>query len=169
MVNKKMLSSEYEHWGTPKELYDKLDSVFNFNFDPTPFNPNSNGLESKWGNRTFINPPYSRQLGKWIDKAWEESQKGKIVVMLIPSRTDTKWFHKYYNKIGILFIKGRLKFEKKNSDLDKKKWTSAFFPSALLFFGDINDYKIWEFSDLGNWSEPSQKTGNSKKENGGKK
>ncbi len=147
MVNKQFLSSEYEHWGTPKELYEKLNKVFDFNFDPTPFNPESNGLEIDWGTRTFINPPYSRQLGKWIKKGYEESQKGKIVVMLLPSRTDTRWFHGYCTKGDILFIKGRLKFEKKGSDVDKTKWTSAFFPSMIVVFGDSDNIK--NLNDLG--------------------
>lgn len=153
MINQKFLSSEYEHWGTPKDLYNKLDEVFGFNFDPCPFNPESNGLQSEWGTKTFINPPYSRQLGKWIDKAHTESQKGKIVVMLIPSRTDTRWFHKYYNKINILLIKGRLKFEKKGSNVEKKKWTSAFFPSALMIFGEIDEYDLSKLNKLGVWTK----------------
>lgn len=73
------------------------------------------GFNKSWeGEVVFCNPPYGREIGKWVKKCYEESKKeNTIVVMLIPSRTDTRWFHDYiYNKdnVEIRFIKGRLKF-----------------------------------------------------------
>lgn len=81
----------------------------------------------------FCNPPYGRQIGKWVQKASEESKKPKtIVVMLIPARTDTKWFHEYiYGKTEIRFIKGRIRFGGGTRN--------APFPSMIVVFrGDKN-------------------------------
>src|SRR3990167_8480060 len=92
--------------------YTGLKEEFNFNFDPCPLNSKENGLIKEWGTRTFVNPPYGREIGKWVKKSHEESFKGKIVVMLMPVRTDTNYFHDYIlGKAEIRFIKGRLKFK----------------------------------------------------------
>jgi hypothetical protein len=117
-----------DNWRTPKELYDNLNKEFNFNFDPCPLSekPDFDGLAIEWGGRTFCNPPYS-DLKNWCKKAYEESLKGKLVIMLIPSRTDTIAWHDYVMKASeIRFIKGRLKFG------DTKH--SAPFPSAIVIF-----------------------------------
>lgn len=79
------------------------------------------------GGANYVNPPYGRELPKWIAKGYAEWQKGKTVVFLIPSRTDTRWWHDYCMKAtDIRFIKGRLKFD------DQKN--SAPFPSAIVVF-----------------------------------
>lgn len=121
-------SSAHDNWSTPSDLYKSLDSEFSFNFDPCPLNekPEFNGLEIDWGTRTFCNPPYSK-LRDWCKKSYEESLKGKLVVMLIPSRTDTRAWHDYCMKATeIRFIKGRLKFGGSKN--------SAPFPSAIIIF-----------------------------------
>ena len=134
MITKGLFSSASQHWTTPKELYDSLDAEFNFNDDPCPLSENGiDGLLREWGTRTFCNPPYGRNIGKWINKGYNESQQGKLVVMLIPSRTDTKWFHEYVLKGEIRFIKGRLKFG------DAKQ--GAPFPSAIVVFGKKGEVK----------------------------
>ncbi len=108
-----MPKSKNDKWGTPKEIYDKLNAEFSFNFDPCPITwkeGDADGLTTEWGTSTFCNPPYSA-TAKWIEKASNESKKGKVVVMLINAVTDTKAFHKYiYNKAEIRFLQGRLKF-----------------------------------------------------------
>lgn len=105
--------SKTDKWITPPEVYDPLNSEFSFNYDPCPIDWNegdADGLSSDWGTRVFCNPPYS-QTAKWIKKCWDESKKGKTVVLLINAITDTKAFHKYiYNKAEVRFIKGRVKF-----------------------------------------------------------
>ena len=105
--------SKTDKWITPPEVYDPLNSEFNFNCDPCPIDWNegdTDGLSSDWGTKVFCNPPYS-QTAKWIKKCWEESKKGKTVVLLINAITDTKAFHEYiYNKAEVRFIKGRVKF-----------------------------------------------------------
>ena len=105
-----------DNWETPKELYDKLNEEFDFNFDPCPINHDTNkwnGLEIDWKERNFINPPYSRKLKEaFVKKAIEEANKGKVCVLLLPVSTSTKLFHDYIlpNKKEIRFIKGRVKF-----------------------------------------------------------
>jgi hypothetical protein len=107
--NKVMFSSASAHWSTPKEVYDALNSEFNFDFDPCPIN-GTQGLDISWGRSNFVNPPYS-DIKKWVEKAYQEFGQGKQVVLLIPSRTDTKYWHDYIMKATeIRFIKGRLKF-----------------------------------------------------------
>lgn len=120
-------SSQKLDWQTPKDVYDKLDDEFHFDFDPCPVNPTFDGLSIEWGDSNFVNPPYGREIGRWVKKGYEEYLKCKTVVFLVPSRTDTKWWHEYLmNADEIRFIKGRIKFgDSKNS---------APFPSAIVIF-----------------------------------
>ena len=120
-------SSQRLDWKTPKEVYQTLDAEFNFDFDPCPTNPKFDGLKVEWKKSNFVNPPYGKELPKWIKKGYEQSRIGKTVVFLIPSRTDTRWWHEYCMKADeIRFIKGRLKFDGQKS--------SAPFPSAIIVF-----------------------------------
>ena len=123
-------SSQRLDWQTPKVVYQILDAEFNFDFDPCPHNPTFNGLAVNWGKRNFVNPPYGREIPKWITKGYDEYQKGKTVVFLIPSRTDTIWWHNYCMKATeIRFIKGRLKFGGSTNP--------APFPSAIIIFEQL--------------------------------
>lgn len=133
-----MYSSKSNEWATPIEFYKELDNEFHFNLDPCSDDTNykcekhftlaDDGLSQNWGGyRVFCNPPYS-DIGKWVEKAFREGHKDNtIVVMLIPARTDTKYFHDYIlHRSEIRFVKGRLKFgEGKNS---------APFPSMVVIF-----------------------------------
>jgi len=126
MINKGLFTSGSVHWATPSELYQVLDAEFHFNDDPCPLH-GSRGLEREWGTRTFCNPPYGRVIGEWLKKAYSEAQKGKIVVCLIPSRTDTKWWHEIIMHASeIRFMKGRLRFGNSKQ--------GAPFPSAIVVF-----------------------------------
>jgi hypothetical protein len=126
-VNRGLFTSLRGNWKTPRALYQALDAEFGFDYDPCPTKPTENGLESEWGNINFVNPPYGKEITKWIQKGYEEHLRGKIVVFLLPSRTDTQWWHSYIMKATeIRFIKGRLKFD------DQKN--SAPFPSAVAIF-----------------------------------
>lgn len=130
MNTKVHFSSQRLDWQTPKAVYDALDAEFHFDFDPCPHNPTFDGLNTPWGTSNFVNPPYGREIGKWIKKGCKEHQKGKTVVFLIPSRTDTRWWHDYIMKAEeIRFIKGRLKFGEATN--------SAPFPSAIAVFSSI--------------------------------
>jgi phage N-6-adenine-methyltransferase len=155
MVDKVLFSSESEEWQTPKDFYDKLNETYHFNLDPctTKDNPlgtkyfftkDTDGLKNDWPKNTysvFINPPYNREISKWLKKAYEEYNKNeniRYIIFLLPARVDTSWFHNYiYNPniplswmeipdIGIYFIKGRLKFTNSKN--------SAPFPSMLVVF-----------------------------------
>ncbi len=123
---KKSLS---DNWGTPEDIKIKYIDYF----DPCPYKPTFNGLNIEWKEKNFVNPPYS-DLKNWSKKVNEEYKKGKKIILLIPSRTDTKYFHEYLLPCNpkIEFIKGRLKF----IDLDNssKKPTAAPFASILMTF-----------------------------------
>ena len=132
-----MFSSNSNEWATPQDFYEKLNEEFNFTLDPAAddnnhkctkyFTEKENGLLQNWGgNIVFCNPPYGKVIGDWVKKAYEEARKpNTTVVMLIPARTDTKYFHEYiYKKHEIRFIRGRLKFgDSKNA---------APFPSMII-------------------------------------
>jgi len=134
-----MFSSKTNEWSTPQDFYERLNNRFNFDLDPcctsetakceNYFTKDDDGLIQDWsGHRTFMNPPYGREIGKWIKKAYEEGLKPNTqVVCLIPSRTDTKYWHNYCMKASeIYFIKGRLKFGNSKN--------AAPFPSAVVIF-----------------------------------
>ena len=137
MNNDLMFSSKSNEWSTPQLFFDKLDKEFGFTLDPcasienarcrTYFTEEENGLEKDWGSHiVFMNPPYGREITKWMKKAYESYLHGAIVVCLVPSRTDTKWWHDYAMKGDIRFIKGRLKFQGVEN--------FAPFPSAVVIF-----------------------------------
>ena len=130
-------SSNTNEWYTPRDLFTKLNLEYNFTLAPcaTPenalcskyFTKDIDGLTQDWSKDiVFMNPPYGREIGKWIKKAYEESQKGAVVVCLIPSRTDTAYWHDYVMKGKITFIRGRLKFGGSKNP--------APFPSAIVVF-----------------------------------
>lgn len=135
-----MFSSKTSEWETPQDFFDKLNEEFNFTLDPcaTPQNAKckkfytikEDGLKQNWqGETVFCNPPYGRAIKDWVRKCYEESKKpNTIVVMLIPARTDTTYFHDYIYKKArdIRFVKGRLKFGNSKN--------SAPFPSMVVVF-----------------------------------
>jgi hypothetical protein len=119
-------SSAKQNWETPAGIYSDLNDEFGFDFDPCPPHPTFDGLEIEWGKRNFVNPPYNR-IKDWIAKGYAEHLKKKLCVFLIPSRTDTRWWHDYVMKANeIRFIKGRLKFQGAKN--------SAPFPSCVVIF-----------------------------------
>jgi hypothetical protein len=77
-----------------------------------------------------MNPPYGREIGKWVKKAYEESRKGTPVVCLLPARTDRAWWNDYCTKGLIKFVRGRLKFG--NAD------AGGPFPSAIVIFANLD-------------------------------
>jgi phage N-6-adenine-methyltransferase len=130
-------SSKTDLWETPQKLFDTVNEEFHFTLDvcATPenakcarfFTKADNGLAQDWGSEIcWMNPPYGKEIPFWMKKAYRASQTGATVVCLIPSRTDTRWFHDYAMKGEVRFIKGRLKFGQAKS--------SAPFPSALVIF-----------------------------------
>ncbi|HET8689681.1 MAG TPA: DNA N-6-adenine-methyltransferase [Methanosarcina sp.] len=123
-------------WSTPQDFFDKLNAEFGFDLDvcATPdnakcacyFTEAENGLAQEWSGMVWMNPPYGREIGKWMRKAYESAQAGATVVCLVPARTDTAWWHDYAIRGEIRFIRGRLKFGGSKN--------SAPFPSAVVVF-----------------------------------
>lgn len=117
-----LFSSCTSEWYTPQYLFDVLDREFHFTLDPCSTDENAkcekhftkeqDGLNQDWSGETvFCNPPYGREIIDWVRKCYEHFVGGGTAVMLIPARTDTKWFHQYvYGKAEVRFIKGRVKF-----------------------------------------------------------
>jgi site-specific DNA-methyltransferase (adenine-specific) len=140
-----IFSHKSDEWATPQWLFDKLNKTFNFTLDPASdgvnnkcsnhYTINEDGLSKDWtGQIVFINPPYSKTYD-WVKKAYNEAANNSVVsLMLLPSRTDTKWFHEFCldGKMAkeICFIKGRLKFGNEKN--------SAPFPSMIIIFGPEN-------------------------------
>ncbi len=138
-------SSKSADWETPQGFFDKLNKKYHFTLDPcataqsakcaTYFTEKDDGLNQSWeGHTVFMNPPYGREIKNWIEKAYRESQKADTtVVCLIPSRTDTKYWHEYCMKAReIHFVKGRLKFGGSKN--------AAPFPSAVVVFSSTPSY-----------------------------
>ena len=137
MITSGMMSSNTPEWATPQSFFDALNREFSFTLDPCSTHENAkcekhytkedDGLSKSWGGEVvFCNPPYGRELPKWVKKCYEESRHADVV-MLIPARTDTRWFHDYiYGKAEIRFIKGRLKFGNAKQ--------SAPFPSMVVIY-----------------------------------
>jgi site-specific DNA-methyltransferase (adenine-specific) len=138
LLNGYPMTSAKDDWETPKYLFDQLDDEFHFVRDPCANDSNAkcmsyftreeDGLVQDWSpGPVFCNPPYGREVGKWMQKAYEESLRGVLVVCLVPSRTDTIWWHSWVEgKAEVRFIKGRVKFQGAPS--------GAPFPSAIVIF-----------------------------------
>ena len=131
------LSSQSNEWATPQDLFDGLNAEFGFTLDPCCTDDNAkcrkhytladDGLSQSWaGEVVFMNPPYGREIGKWIAKAHQEAKGGATVVCLIPARTDTAYWHDYCMKGEVRYIRGRLKFGGCKC--------GAPFPSAVVVF-----------------------------------
>lgn len=141
-----LFSSKTDEWYTPKDFYEDLDLEFDFDLDPCSTHENAkcklhytkeeNGLIKDWtGHNVFCNPPYGKVIAEWVKKCRETQVKNiimknnNVIVLLVPARTDTKWFHKYIYKkdrVEVRFIKGRLKFGGSKN--------SAPFPSMVVIF-----------------------------------
>lgn len=116
-----MFSSKTDKWATPQDFFDEINREFGFSLDVCAlpenakttryYTPEQDGLTQPWEGVVWCNPPYGRQIGKWVERAALAAKSGAVVVMLLPARTDTKWFHEYiYGKAEIRFVRGRLRF-----------------------------------------------------------
>lgn len=133
-----MFSSKSDLWSTPDDFFAELDKEFHFTLDVCATADNAkcddyyteamDGLLQNWDGIVWCNPPYGRNISKWIKKAINAALGGATVVMLLPARTYTKWFHELiYRRAEIRFIRGRLKFGGSNN--------AAPFPSMICIFG----------------------------------
>lgn len=136
-----------DNWETPAYVYDPLNEEFNFDFDPCPIcfediKPENDGLLIDWGERNFINPPYSRKLkDAFVKKAVEESKKGKLCVLLIPVSTSTILFHDVILPNitePIRFLRGRVKFIGVNTFGEKVSNKAGMHDSMIVIFDGRN-------------------------------
>ena len=137
-MNDVLWSHKSCEWSTPQELFDQLDAEFHFDIDVCATDENAkcqnyytvkdDGLLKPWVGTVWCNPPYGRAIGLWVRKASLAAASGSTVVMLLPARTDTKWFHDYvYGRAEIRFVRGRIKFGGSKN--------AAPFPSMIVIFG----------------------------------
>lgn len=131
-----MFSSKTDLWATPQEFFDKYNAIHHFTLDVCAtdenakcknyFTESDDGLKQVWTGNFWMNPPYGREISYWIEKAYLSVYNGTAnkVVCLLPSRTDTRWFHDYCMHGKLEFIKGRLKFGEATN--------SAPFPSVVV-------------------------------------
>lgn len=153
-----MFSSKTDEWATPQDLFDYLNSIYHFTLDVCAneinhkcsnyYTKEDDGLKQSWDGVFWMNPPYGRVIYQWVKKAFEEAYKpnrNNVGVLLLPARTDTKWFHEFCAKGTVIFVKGRLKFnEGKNS---------APFPSMIVVFdGHMDPFDSGKFQK-GNYTQ----------------
>ena len=141
MITTGLMSSLTDEWATPQALFDELNAEFGFELDVCAddwnhkceryFTKETDGLAQEWTGTCWMNPPYGREIGKWMKKAVESAEAGATVVCLVPARTDTAWWHDYAAKGTVRFIRGRLKFGDGQN--------SAPFPSALVVLKPQNN------------------------------
>ena len=135
-INQGLMTSNTDLWSTPRDFFDDYNAIYQFDVDVCAtaenalcakfYSPEDNGLSKEWHGVCWMNPPYGREIIKWMKKAYESSLHGATVVCLVPARTDTAWWHDYAMKGNIEFIRGRLKFGSSKN--------SAPFPSAVVVF-----------------------------------
>ena len=137
-----MFSNNSDDWATPEDIYNHFINDLKC-IDPCPLYSEFDNLNKVCVNsKIYINPPYSK-IDKWVDFIYINLINGCTIYLLIPSRTDTKYFHKLMGfdsvKSDLYFIKGRLKFGNSTN--------SAPFPSVLIKmkytgYNSINSYFI---------------------------
>lgn len=139
MLNDSMYKSEKKDWETPDYLFERYDEIYNFDIDVCAteenkkcekfFSPEQDGLQQKWEGVCWMNPPYGKEISKWMEKAYLSSLEGATVVCLIPARTDTKWFHSFALKGQIEFLDKRVTY--------KGAKQPAPFPNLIVVFKSL--------------------------------
>jgi phage N-6-adenine-methyltransferase len=144
-LNVGLFTSDKCEWETPQDFFDRLNVEFQFDLDVCAlpenakctkyFTPEDDGLRQEWHGTCWMNPPYGREIAKWIRKAYESAKQGATVVCLIPARVDTRWWHDYCMEAAeIRFVRGRLKFGGVKDN--------APFPSAVVVFRKSDGLKV---------------------------
>lgn len=143
-INKALLSSNTCEWETPQLFFDALNAEHHFDVDVCAtannakceryYTKEQDGLSQQWKGVCWMNPPYGREIWKWMRKAYESSLYGATVVCLVPARTDTAWWHDYAMKGEVEFVRGRLKFGGSKAN--------APFPSAIVTFWAARDVEV---------------------------
>lgn len=148
-VNAGLFTSTTDEWPTPQDLFDTLNDEFRFDLDPCAdatnakcerfYTRDDDGLDQDWTGTVFMNPPYGREMSRWVTKAREESEKGATVVCLIPARTDTAYWHEHVMQADeVRFIRRRLHFANDRHTQRKAEGKAsahnAPFPSVVVVF-----------------------------------
>ncbi|MCC7230613.1 MAG: hypothetical protein IT203_09495 [Fimbriimonadaceae bacterium] len=129
--------SDSFEWSTPQDLFDELHREFAFDLDVCAtvenakcerfYSRRDDGLKQPWFGTCWCNPPYGRDIGRWVEKSLQASRDGAVVVCLLPSRTDTRWWHECVSQAeDVRFLRGRLRFGGHEN--------SAPFPSVVAVF-----------------------------------
>lgn len=136
-MRKTLFSSRTDDWSTPLDLFIRLNDLFGFTLDAASSDGNAlcvqhytvadDALSQPWDGVVWCNPPYGRGIGAWVSRARSESERGTTVVLLVPARTDARWFGDMWHASALVFVRGRLKFGGGK--------TSAPFPSVIAVFG----------------------------------
>lgn len=150
-------SSRSEEWYTPQSVIDRvvqtlggidLDPCSNSRRSPVVpakhhFTKRDDGLSRQWHGRVFMNPPYGREVKRWVSHLCGEYHAGRVhsAIALLHARTDTAWFH-FFRDYSLCFVRGRLRFRGQGTN-------SAPFPSVLIYMGTNEARFIESFSDLG--------------------
>ena len=143
MIHRALFSSANCEWETPPELFEELDRKYHFTLDVAATDANhlceryytreTDGLAQSWqtDGAVWCNPPYGKDIVKWVRKAYYESRGGQTIVMLIPARVDTRWFHEYvYHRAELVFLRGRLRYGTNGTPAKN----SAAFPSMVVIY-----------------------------------
>jgi phage N-6-adenine-methyltransferase len=150
------MSLEKDSWETPDSIYQKFGGRFQCTLDvcasesntkcPTFFDEHINGLSSDWYGRVWCNPPYSN-IKAWVAKAYRQRNNCQIIIMLLPAKTDTKWFHSYiYRKATITFLKGKVVFTKRSEIVGRPNFSSmivVFKPDTKTFRSNEEQLTLW--------------------------
>lgn len=141
-MNPALLQSGNTCWATPWDFFQRYDAQYHFTLDVCAqahnakcarhFSPQDDGLAQSWaGERCWMNPPYGREIGRWVEKARREAERGALVVGLLPARTDTQWFHEHVLPVAhVVFLRGRIRFVGAAHP--------APFPSMLAIWGEYS-------------------------------
>jgi phage N-6-adenine-methyltransferase len=150
-MNEVHFSSKSDEWATPNWLADLIRDELDIRTDVCAtaanakcahyFTREADGLKQEWVGTCWMNPPYGREIGRWVEKAYRSSQAGATVVCLLPARTDTSWWHLWVTRAEeVRFLRGRLKFGGAEN--------SAPFPSAIVIFRPGEHQPRVRFVDL---------------------
>lgn len=153
-----LMSSADDTWNTPRWFIDRLERALGrVGLDPCSnywsevcarrnyqLSRGEDGLALTWTGQglVYLNPPYGRVIGEWMDKA---ADCGAEVVALVPSRTDAKWWqHAAFACSALLLWRGRFRFLSRG-----RKGNTAPFPSSVFYFGTRPQAFLGEFADAG--------------------
>lgn len=154
-MNSVHFSSRNQEWATPPALFGALDAEFGFTLDACAspenakvsryFTPEDDALSQRWEGVVWMNPPYGYGIGKWVEKAYTEAQRGSTVVALVPARTETAWWHDYVMRSAeVRMIRGRINFL---GGGDGIKGHNAPFPCVVVVFREGDNTPLFRSMD----------------------